>query len=337
MNQEVLRKLLEKLENGTCTEAEQALIQEWYDSFEEVEIQVKNVLELDGFHADMLHEQMWSAIQNQTITNPIVSSNPRWLPIKKNIYWIAAGILILFSALIHLFLIQDYSTLLKTTVITTTEFEHKTVHLPDSSIIRLHPNSSVSFNQNFSLSNRKIEFQGEALFQIQKDSTSPFEIKVNEMFVKVLGTTFNIRAYAQDSLIETHLYEGSVSIENNKSPFSTPIILSPNQSSYYHKQQQTFHIQEFTTPDTPTNQATNTKRQDKELVFDGVAFKDLLNVLENRFQVRIHIKDKVKLDCLITANFEYENLDEILSLLASINHFTYTIVGPNIYIDEYEC
>ena len=59
---------------------------------------------------------------------------------------------------------------------------------------------------------RSVYLIGEANFDVKKDKQHPFIVKTNHLKVKVLGTKFNVHAYAEDEKTTTTLESGTVSI-----------------------------------------------------------------------------------------------------------------------------
>ncbi len=88
--------------------------------------------------------------------------------------------------------------------------------LPDSTRVSLNSASSLRFPAAFSGEARLVELTGEAYFEVAKHVTMPFRVKVNGVEAEVLGTRFNISAYADEDVIETTLLEGSVNVKNDK-------------------------------------------------------------------------------------------------------------------------
>lgn len=82
--------------------------------------------------------------------------------------------------------------------------------LPDGSKVWLNTVSSIKYPTAFVGSKRKVEISGEAYFEIAHDPARPFEVSVNGMVVKVLGTHFNINAYNDEVSVNTTLLEGSI-------------------------------------------------------------------------------------------------------------------------------
>ena len=86
--------------------------------------------------------------------------------------------------------------------------------LADGSKLWLNAASSVRFPTAFTGKERQVEITGEVYFDIAKDATRPFHVKLNDLDIEVLGTQFNINSYADEPTINTTLVEGSVKISS---------------------------------------------------------------------------------------------------------------------------
>ena len=85
--------------------------------------------------------------------------------------------------------------------------------LPDGTKVWLNAASSLTYPVSFAaLKNRRVELSGEAYFEVAKDKTHPFIVHTIKQDVEVLGTHFNINAYADEQYTKTTLLEGSVQV-----------------------------------------------------------------------------------------------------------------------------
>ena len=84
--------------------------------------------------------------------------------------------------------------------------------LPDGSKVWLNSESSIKFPVSFIGSFRVVEITGEAFFEVAENYEMPFRVKTAGITVEVLGTSFNLRAYADEGSVNTTLVEGSVQI-----------------------------------------------------------------------------------------------------------------------------
>ncbi len=101
-------------------------------------------------------------------------------------------------------------------VLTTPRGGQYQVRLPDGTDVWLNAASSIKYPTAFIGEGRNVEITGEAYFEVKKDKTRPFHVKVNDMDVVVLGTHFNINSYPDEGSVKTTLLEGSVEIHKNK-------------------------------------------------------------------------------------------------------------------------
>jgi len=86
--------------------------------------------------------------------------------------------------------------------------------LPDGSRVWLNAASSLKYTIAFAGNKRTVELSGEGYFEITKDPAHPFEVRAGGSLVQVLGTHFNINAYANEPQVRVVLAEGSVKLNN---------------------------------------------------------------------------------------------------------------------------
>lgn len=81
--------------------------------------------------------------------------------------------------------------------------------LPDGTKVWLNANSKLYFPDRFAADGRMVKVEGEAFFDVHKDVTKPFTVQVDDLSIKVLGTSFNIKAQSEN-LISTTLVSGII-------------------------------------------------------------------------------------------------------------------------------
>jgi transmembrane sensor len=110
------------------------------------------------------------------------------------------------------------------------------LQLADGTGVWLNAGSSIRFPVSFTEDTRQVYLEGEAYFEVSHDG-SPFIVSTEDMDVRVLGTSFNISAYADEPLYKTTLVEGKVSVEllgQEGSP-SNSLILSPDHQAIFNR------------------------------------------------------------------------------------------------------
>jgi ferric-dicitrate binding protein FerR (iron transport regulator) len=108
--------------------------------------------------------------------------------------------------------LQKKSAKLLYNTITTPRGGQYLLILQDGSKVWLNAASSIRFPVAFLGKERKVDVTGEAYFEVTKNKNMPFRVAMNDMNVEVLGTHFNINAYADEASIKTTLLEGKVKV-----------------------------------------------------------------------------------------------------------------------------
>ena len=85
--------------------------------------------------------------------------------------------------------------------------------LSDGSKVWLNAASSLRFPTSFKGKERRVEVTGEAYFEIAKNPAMPFKVQAGNGEIDVLGTHFNVNAYADEPSVKTTLLEGAVAVK----------------------------------------------------------------------------------------------------------------------------
>lgn len=89
------------------------------------------------------------------------------------------------------------------------------VILADGTRVWLNAMSSLRYPDMFPEGTRKVELTGEAYFEVSASAAQPFLVKVNDMELTVLGTSFNVTAYPDETFVNTTLLSGKVVVKHN--------------------------------------------------------------------------------------------------------------------------
>ncbi|MGV8095348.1 MAG: FecR family protein [Mangrovibacterium sp.] len=101
--------------------------------------------------------------------------------------------------------------------------------LSDQTEVWLNAGSRLIYPAVFDGGKRKVQLQGEAFFKVSHDKTKPFIVETNHSSIKVLGTTFNVKAYPDEKCEEAVLVEGSISLSLGNTFLSRDVLLKPDQ------------------------------------------------------------------------------------------------------------
>lgn len=115
----------------------------------------------------------------------------------------------------------------KINTLTTAKGETYVVTLPDKSKVWMNAASSITYAAGLNKHARSVKLEGEAYFEVAKDKAHPFIVETRRQKIEVLGTHFNVNAYADEQKVTTTLLEGSVKV-SGKPGFK---ILKPGDQS----------------------------------------------------------------------------------------------------------
>lgn len=211
-----------------------------------------------------------------------------------------------------------------------------TMILSDGSSIVLQPNSSLRYPQSFSNDRREVYLQGEALFEITKDSQRPFLVYANELVTKVLGTSFSVRAYRDEPNVIVEVRSGKVSVFSQQSreskvdaddPRREGLVLAPNQQAIYSREDARLVKSLFENPSLliPAGKTQNFEFVDAKM-------KDVFHALEESYGVDILYDEEVMENCYLNASLTNESLQVKLTLICKAVNATYEIMDTHIIV-----
>ncbi len=182
------------------------------------------------------------------------------------------------------------------------------VVLPDGSEVVINSGSKLIYPDRFGPDRRQVFLAGEGYATIAKDPGRPFVMSAGEVDVRVLGTKFNLKSYAEDSEVEVTLVEGSVEMETKLGGDDRIVRLRPGELVKLDKR--TGSTETFDVP-------TDTYRPvvcGGGLFFMDKRFDEIVAYLEKRFDVKINVADRALAERRFIASFvNGESLDEMLA------------------------
>ncbi|MDN5204345.1 FecR domain-containing protein [Fulvivirgaceae bacterium BMA10] len=196
--------------------------------------------------------------------------------------------------------------------------------LPDGTVVIMNSGTIISYPEKFSDDIRSVSLKGEAYFDVKEDSSHPFVVNVQGIKTKVLGTTFNIRAYDYNNNIKVSLTSGKIAMQLPDD--STHLILRPGQEMIYDLGASTYEVNEF-----DSEQVLGW--QEGILYFNEASEKQAINMLEHWYDVDIEIVNSTSNEWKnLTAKYNNEPLENVLISLGYTLSFNYEIDGRNIKI-----
>lgn len=200
--------------------------------------------------------------------------------------------------------------------------EQRQLQLSDGTLIYLNTESSIQYPEVFEGNERRVILDGEAFFDVARDTLKPFIISLPEGGIQVLGTSFNVKAYADDSKIETTVSSGKVAFlkpdENSLSTF-----IQPNEKLSYTKKDKSITKEQ-------TEVEHSLAWMNNKIVFQAQSLEEIAEALEHYFEIEIYFQNEQLRNCTLTGSFHKDSYQDILNTLAMTNTFTYKAEGKRI-------
>ena len=192
--------------------------------------------------------------------------------------------------------------------------------LPDGTIVHLNRGTTLRFPVNYDRKERRVYLDGEAYFEVTHNPRHPFIVETsNQISVQVLGTKFNLEAYARDSVVETTLIEGRVSISLDKENGSREeYILRPREHFRYVTHSQNVELG-------MTHYDKRAAWMDDVFIFRDDALSEVLRQLSHNFDVDFEMADPSLKAHRFTGTFSNHELSLMLDYIKISSGIDYRI------------
>jgi ferric-dicitrate binding protein FerR (iron transport regulator) len=198
------------------------------------------------------------------------------------------------------------------------------MRLEDGSFVHLNAVSKIIYPQTFGNKRREIEIEGEAYFDIARDETKPFNIKVKDHDVEVLGTSFNIKAYNEDDDFSVAVESGKVRVDL-KIEGIEPVMLTKGQKLIFSSRSKKAQV-------VPVNTEEELIWRKGILKFQSTPMAQVEKMLERWYGVEVIIEDKDIYSYNFTGNHENKNITSVLEALSFMTGTEYRIKNDSIII-----
>ncbi|MFD1772106.1 FecR family protein [Sphingobacterium suaedae] len=280
-----------------------------------------------------LQSKFDKVISSENNTFPTLQK--RWL--KFPIYKIALAAAVVGAIL--LFLVPrlqnvaiDDQALAKT--IHTKNAERKKITLPDSTEVWLNGGSTISYLPSFGKTDRTIELDGEAFFDVTPNKDLPMIIAAKGIKVKVVGTSFNIKSYRDEDSYEASLVEGKIELYVSDKRKSTTQVyhlvpgekikildntLSHNQEKLSIPEQREFREYEILRSsfgkENPDETPSEIAWKEEKLAFDSEALSTALLKMEKWYDTKIELQNTALTNLSVTGTFTEKSVEDLLKVL----------------------
>ncbi|EKD32251.1 MAG: FecR protein [uncultured bacterium] len=197
------------------------------------------------------------------------------------------------------------------------------VVLSDGTKVWLNAMSSIKYPVRFARGERNVRITGEAYFEVVKNEKAPFTVETNDYKVRVLGTSFNISSYLEESKTVTTLVSGAVSIPSENGRES---VIAPGEQYSYDRMNDKSETVKVNT-DLYTSWINNFMSIEEEPLID------IFKVLKRRYDIEV-VFDNIKLEQeRFTGKIPLnDNLSIVLKQLSRVSQVEFASVGNTINV-----
>jgi len=274
--------------------------------------------------------------QQNFTRQPVVKArvvNMRWLSV--------AALLIMTISFDVFFAINQYRSTANTTTYTPGIYQKivnrgtsaMLIHLADGTSVILKPKSTFEYPQTFLRKNREVYLSGEAFFEVHKNPKQPFLVHSGKMIVRVVGTSFTVRAFNEARDFKVTVNTGKVYVYappaygTKTHKIAEPVVLVHDQQVTYSNKDTQPLKQDLPKPTLLSQQVVQ-----KTFDFKGIPVKEIINTLKQAYQVDINYNEKAFETCKLTAKLYDDSLYDKLTIICNAIDAKLSVVNGQIII-----
>jgi ferric-dicitrate binding protein FerR (iron transport regulator) len=304
MDSSELKKLIDRYLKNKATEQERKLVDEWYQSYDDIDRSLPVAQE------QQLKSEIYSYAKER-----VNNTSPKIRRLNFIRYAAAAAIIVLVTA--GLFVRREIAHQQEQQKPTYAIFKTgigqvKKLELPDGSTVWLNAMSSIRVAEGFEKkANRSVYLdEGEAYFEVKHDPAHPFLVVTGSITTKVLGTSFNVKAYKQLNYVAVTLRTGHVEVTDKQ---GKKAVLIPNQRAVYSLPEHTYKLSSY-------NGEKSKGWVEGRSALSNASFRELALTVNNIYGVKLTSKNKqtdtYKYNIIISQS---RAIDETMRLICSIH------------------
>lgn len=198
--------------------------------------------------------------------------------------------------------------------------------LPDGTNVRLNSDTRLIYDpESFMADNkRRVSIEGEAFFDVTKDADHPFVVKLTDMEVEVLGTSFDVRNYSFSSKEEVVLLTGKVKVESKG--IGEPVTIYPDQRLVFNRATGDCDVQQ-------TAAINYCRWIEPRLKLENEPLGDLLITLSRKYNLELETAPDVNLTKRISLTLHNDDIEDLMPVIAYLTDITYKIENNTLYIN----
>jgi|TARA_R100000541_G_scaffold47941_3_gene54980 ferric-dicitrate binding protein FerR (iron transport regulator) len=344
VNSELNTTLLAKFLAEECDNSEKQLVSEWLSKSS------KNRETMKEF------EKLWEASGHSDFSEDVFDSNLEWVVLQHRIEdetlnfnkksvnrstWLSlynpilptlskVAALFLVAAVVGLFFIDRFYVEEVQPVepafneISMDKGYRGGVTLSDGTKVYINSDSKIIIPKVFKSNKREVFLEGEAFFEVAKNPNKPFLIRTKGAIVEVLGTSFAVRNYPGDNIIQTVVSEGTVSFSSDNKSINNGVILTAGnlgRLNLDNNEIKTEHVSDID---------FYLSWKDGYLTFQNEKMKEVAKQLERKYDIEVVFDSKEIADMKLTAELRSRSLVRVLETISMSLKIDYTLLHDRV-------
>lgn len=220
--------------------------------------------------------------------------------------------------------------------------QQEKIILNDGTTVWLNSASMLKIDDDYGKKNRNVYLEGEGYFEVVHHKDMVFTITTKNYTVRDIGTKFNIKAYTADSIFETAVMDGKISVEGR-------FAGNDKVSTIFLAKNAVLKVRHPLVQNTATTSSVNSAPvvviknspnintynywKDDMLVFDNLSFKDIAVQLERKYNVVIVITDDSLNNYHFSGSFnKVPDIENVLNIIQETTPISYQLTGDTVRI-----
>ncbi len=322
--------LIGKYLSGESSSEENKLVEKWIAAdeanrnyFNHVKLifdKAATVREIQQFDTD----QAWKKLKSKMRGKPEGRVVPMAAPSSTN--WmvrIAASIVIIIG--VGFFTYRYFTDKTTAPVEFAADQSIKSDTLPDGTSVVLNKKTELAYSLDRRAKKRIVKLKGEAFFEIHPDAEQSFEVDAEDVLIRDIGTSFNVKAYAEGGTVEVFVEEGEVELYTAT---NEGIHVHAGETGVYHRDTKTFTLEK------PEPNVTSYKS--KEFTFSDSNLQSIVDRVNEVYDRKIKIQPHLA-SCRLTVSFSNESIEEIAGVIAETLGLAVTAEGNDLLLEGKAC
>ena len=331
MSKEYYKQLIEKYLSGSISSDEYRDLSEWIEQDRELNHWwERKFIETEGLLDFKTSEKMYTKMRHPTFSYEVTDKKQlEQKTFNKNkidlnlIKWVAI-ICIPIGICFSYLLINDFVNKEQVPLIVKTERgEKSTIILPDGTNVILNSSSRLKYSNDYGKKNRSVDLEGEAYFDVTRDTKKEFIVHTNNLDIKVIGTSFNISSYTDTKDITIVLLKGKVKIQSAELSY----IMSPGEKIKYNKNTKKIIKEDVF----PTDYITWTKG---DLYFEKESLENIIKTISRVYNVDVQYNAMDVKDVVFSGTIPKCEIKDAMNMITSASSFTYQMTDSIIRLKK---